>query len=549
MTQHAPNLRMPVKTYRTELESSGVFPKYFGTALYELFLNIHWKGATPDDRIGIICQVNSLYQNFSHRAQNFSNVMEHIAGCLDSEGNQFFETAMQKFAPHSKSVSVDESSVSVADIFSARKRKSDVEVSIKPLKSKRIVLDSKNERTPLTTSEKNVPQKVPTFGNRDIAELIEQFERLLDEARKDTSTNLSSSIPPLPKKCSSDAKSKLSLRSYYDCVFEARGVWLKLFEVDPDENELSNEAMSSSSISHFADRYEDIQKENVARSFRRSSDSSGLLLIIQLICSTIRHLRCPHSKVISLMLLTRFGVLLNDSVILQRVVPFIMLCIEDSIAIVRATAIRCLRALLSAVTEVSHTDSSIWKDFLFPILNNVIAKENEAIVRVALAESIGRFAETSMRFLDSSRFNAQIKLNPSVTNPSGSIESAESGTTAPSTVFVDGSFDAQVNFLHDQVSKWIRDLVLDGNMMNSDRNEGRARMSLNSHSSIVKRAILEDIVRLCVLFGKQDRIMDLFAQLLAYVNHTVSDQVKLADHVRIGKSIGNYEMRFVQKFL
>jgi phosphoinositide-3-kinase, regulatory subunit 4 len=241
--------------------------------------------------------------------------------------------------------------------------------------------------------------------------------------------------------------------------------------------------------------------------------------------------------VISLMLLTRFGVLLSDSIILQRVVPFVMLCIEDPIAIVRATSIRCLRSLLSAVTEVSQIDSSIFKDFLFPILNNVIARDNEAIVRVAFAESIGRFAETSMRFLDASRFNAQIKLAPSPAVIPAAAVGGEGGAdgegeivispspataaVAAAAVFVEGSYDTQVNVLHDQVSKWIRDLVLDGNLVSTDRSDGRSRTAGNSHSSVVKRAILEDIVRLCVFFGKQERIMDLFAQLLAYVNHTV----------------------------
>jgi phosphoinositide-3-kinase, regulatory subunit 4 len=59
MTQHAPCRRMPVKTYRADLETSGVFPSYFGSTLYELFLSIHWRGATPDDRVGIICQVRA----------------------------------------------------------------------------------------------------------------------------------------------------------------------------------------------------------------------------------------------------------------------------------------------------------------------------------------------------------------------------------------------------------------------------------------------------------------------------------------------------------
>lgn len=34
-----------------------VFPPYFDTSLYPLFLKMHWNGATPDERVGLICQV------------------------------------------------------------------------------------------------------------------------------------------------------------------------------------------------------------------------------------------------------------------------------------------------------------------------------------------------------------------------------------------------------------------------------------------------------------------------------------------------------------
>ena len=238
------------------------------------------------------------------------------------------------------------------------------------------------------------------------------------------------------------------------------------------------------------------------------------------------------------MLLTRFGVLLSDNIILERVVPFVMLCIEDPISIVRATSIRCLRALLDAVTEVSLVDSNIFKEFLFPALNNVIAKDNEAVVRIAFAESLGRFAETSMRFLDVSRYNTQVKVVAGASSSISTEGDVSSGGNSQNTpIFVEGSYDAQVNILHDQVSKWIRDLVLDGNVGSNNNNngnnnnnnngsggggDGRLRNVVNTHSSIVKRAILEDIVRLCVFFGKHERIMELFAQLLAYVNHSVS---------------------------
>lgn len=239
--------------------------------------------------------------------------------------------------------------------------------------------------------------------------------------------------------------------------------------------------------------------------------------MIQVICSTVRYLRHPQSRICSLMLLSRMGALCTDTVILERIIPFVMLHIEDPIAVVRATSIRCLRTLLNSVTEISHVDANIFKEFIFPALDNVMNKDSEAIVRIAFAESIGRFAETSMRFLDAARFIHQNKCI--------SATSAEGGLEAdPASVLVEGSYDASVAALHNHVSKWIRDLVLDGNigmMSDGSKNEARRQHSNGSHSAVVKRAILEDVVRLCVFFGKQEKIMDLFAQLLAYVNHQV----------------------------
>jgi phosphoinositide-3-kinase, regulatory subunit 4 len=217
------------------------------------------------------------------------------------------------------------------------------------------------------------------------------------------------------------------------------------------------------------------------------------------------------------------GVLCSDDVVLERIVPFVTLCVEDAAAVVRATAIRCLRALLNSVTQINQVDSNIFKEFLFPVLNNM-QRDPEPVVRVAFAESFGRFAETAMRFLDASRFNYLTKVAQSAPTITAENKSESEPSELPSSAFhlVDGSYDEQVNFLHEQVSKWIRDMVLDGAVtglgMGGEKGESRGR----SYGAIVKRAILKDIVRLCVFFGKQERIMDLFVQLLAYVNHAVS---------------------------
>jgi hypothetical protein len=41
--------------------NSSIFPAFFETSIYPLFLKMHWNGFTPDDRINIICQVSVLW--------------------------------------------------------------------------------------------------------------------------------------------------------------------------------------------------------------------------------------------------------------------------------------------------------------------------------------------------------------------------------------------------------------------------------------------------------------------------------------------------------
>jgi hypothetical protein len=264
-----------VKSYRGDLESSGVFPKYFGTTLYDLFLSIHWKGATPDDRVGLICQVFLLQISGPHSLKNFPSIMEHLADCEDKEGNKFFITAMQKFAPHSSTVQVDDQpTTSAADINSARKRKSDDTETSKPLKSSKIFSELRNpsEQTPNGAPvQSNTAANKKKSSDRDIAELIDQFERILDEARgplKPSDPQQAEASSPndslLPRE-----KDPAGLQSYHTRVLQARGVGVKLFEVDPDEG-VQSDLHTSTSLSNYAGRAEEIHNENISRSLRRS---------------------------------------------------------------------------------------------------------------------------------------------------------------------------------------------------------------------------------------------------------------------------------------
>jgi hypothetical protein len=79
MTQRDPALRLSVSQYlnilqgksqnncRDELSEfqghgithnyNALFPSYFDSTLYTLYLKLHWEGVTPDSRVNLICQV------------------------------------------------------------------------------------------------------------------------------------------------------------------------------------------------------------------------------------------------------------------------------------------------------------------------------------------------------------------------------------------------------------------------------------------------------------------------------------------------------------
>lgn len=148
---------------------------------------------------------------------------------------------------------------------------------------------------------------------------------------------------------------------------------------------------------------------------------NGLVILIQVVVSQFRSLKHPETRIVSLILLVRLGIRCSDDIIVQRIIPICIHALEDTNSHVRATAIRCLRALLINIRLISSFESNIFTNYIFPSFSK-LAKDSEVIVRVAFAESIGVIAEVSKRFLDRSHFMTQNKVindtTPNVMNPS-----------------------------------------------------------------------------------------------------------------------------------
>lgn len=70
------------------------------------------------------------------------------------------------------------------------------------------------------------------------------------------------------------------------------------------------------------------------------------LLFTNLICSNIRNLQFPSTKLKALDLLILFGQKIDDEYILDRLVPYTLALVEDENAMVRSSALKTLTSLV-----------------------------------------------------------------------------------------------------------------------------------------------------------------------------------------------------------
>ena len=156
----------------------------------------------------------------------------------------------------------------------------------------------------------------------------------------------------------------------------------------------------------------------------------GLLLPVQVIISGFRSIRHPHTRMLSIMLLVRFGIQCSDDIILHRIVPSLLYAVEDAYPQVRATAVRALCTLLSTVNRVDMIESNIFPQYIFPVLNTKIVKDPEIIVRIAFAESIPKFAEAAKLFLDQTHTALQQKAQAATDNDNTITTTTTTTTTS-----------------------------------------------------------------------------------------------------------------------
>ncbi|KAF6034485.1 PIK3R4 [Bugula neritina] len=219
-----------------------------------------------------------------------------------------------------------------------------------------------------------------------------------------------------------------------------------------------------------------------------------LVIILEILTSAIRELKFCEGKLNSLSLLLELTEYLPTDITLERVIPYMMYLLEDSIPKVNAEAIRVVTTTLSRISFVPRGEANLFPDYIFQSLDNLANPNN--LVKVALAENIAVLAETALRFLNLSQASLDIQHNP-----------------------ID--YEAELRTLQGLIQVKVVALLSD-----SDNSVKRAMM----HFSIAKLAII---------FGKQKASDIILSHMITFLNDKQDWQLR-AEFFRCVVGVASY---------
>uniref|UniRef100_A0A914D2B2 non-specific serine/threonine protein kinase n=1 Tax=Acrobeloides nanus TaxID=290746 RepID=A0A914D2B2_9BILA len=124
----------------------------------------------------------------------------------------------------------------------------------------------------------------------------------------------------------------------------------------------------------------------------------SVLLIICLITSNIRACKTVNSKMDSITLLQKLSKITKPSIVVDRILPYLIHMLTDYFAQVRSEAIFVITEILSSLDSIPPDEYGIFIDYIFPRMK-AITCDSSNLVRMALAVNIGQLATTSLRFL------------------------------------------------------------------------------------------------------------------------------------------------------
>ncbi|KAI8997088.1 armadillo-type protein [Pilobolus umbonatus] len=216
-----------------------------------------------------------------------------------------------------------------------------------------------------------------------------------------------------------------------------------------------------------------------------SPGEEGSLILLSFVCSLIRNTLYPSSKLKALDILLGLTERLPDDVKLDRLVPYLIVLLDDEAALIRANTIKTLAKVLSMVESISPINARIFPEYIIPSIRP-FAVDPDVLVRSTYASCIATLAETALRFLEMTQL-----LKSDNMYPLNELDSDE--------LDFESAYDSSLQDLQSAIQEQATILLIDS-------------------ESSVKRALLENITCLCVFFGRQKANDILLSHMITYLN-------------------------------
>lgn len=464
MLQLDPRARLSASEYLAKYTGvHGLFPTYFDNFLFRfLGLVLSRGGKVPDARIRLVCKY-------------YGRLVREVAGMEDREGEEFFKLRLKEGYGSDRLVTIP------------GEEHSHVAQRVLEELDQKIPTKQDRQRAEKATSAMTKLQKLKEKENdmRGLSATLQKkkIEKLHDQYNALTQKKKHSLLLDYPREEEDGTQPRDSTPKKTPEARQRTGSASPSIRTGAARNDASP-----------ANGQKDVWPE----------DRNGIVIILSLICSSLRHVQVPESKLTALYLIRSLGQFTTDEVRLQRLIPYLLEVVDDPSATVRALALRTITFLLTLVDSFPLADASVFPQYVLPAMIPFQSDPDE-LVRITFAECLPQLAATSRRFLEIAHAMKQKILAASTSsNASLATASSRSNDIGSNTRYLaSSSFDRELGALHKMISRFVIQLTTPDQ---------------KSSSSLVKRALLVDITRLCVFFGRERTLDVVLPQLITFLN-------------------------------
>ncbi|KAJ1922677.1 Serine/threonine-protein kinase [Tieghemiomyces parasiticus] len=229
------------------------------------------------------------------------------------------------------------------------------------------------------------------------------------------------------------------------------------------------------------------EPSRIAKAAVTTGTRPAALILVDLVTACLRNAAFPTSRRHGLELLYWLAPGLRDAQVLNNVVPHVVSLLGDGTAVVRAMAVHVLTRLLGRMRTVPALDADLFPEYVLPPLRT-LAGDPEPVVRLALAAAVAPLAEAALLFLDTPAAPGETDHNAD-----------DEASSAPRSFGPEDGRTARLTRLRAQFQTVIAPLLTDPR-------------------PDVRRALLVDLARLALFFGRPLTLDFLLSHVVTYLN-------------------------------